>query len=135
MAEGLWLFACVHWMIILDTSITASGFCQSVHASPSSTVSRLRQLNFTFLCFTVLEVSPCFFLSCEANVRVKPAKTGHGLHSFQFLCCPIHCLFCVVLCIVCVYMCTVLLPPSDYPIAVKYIISYSIHCIIITIYR
>jgi hypothetical protein len=37
-----------------------------------------------------------------------------------------YCLFCVVLCIVCVYMCTVLLPPGDYPIAVKYIISYII---------
>jgi len=36
-----------------------------------------------------------------------------------------YCLFCVVLCIVCVYMCTELLPPYDYPIAVKYIISNS----------
>jgi len=26
---------------------------------------------------------PCFFLSCKANARVKPAKTGHGLHSCQ----------------------------------------------------
>ena len=25
--------------------------------------------------------SPCFFLSCKANARVKPAKTGHGPHS------------------------------------------------------
>ena len=23
---------------------------------------------------------PCFFLSCKANARVKPAKTGHGPH-------------------------------------------------------
>jgi hypothetical protein len=30
-------------------------------------------------------------------------------------------LFCDVPCIVCVYMCTVLLPPSGYQIAVKYI--------------
>jgi len=35
-----------------------------------------------------------------------------------------YCLFCVVLCIVCAYMCTELLPPGDYPIAVKYIITY-----------
>ena len=27
------------------------------------------------------EVFPCFFLSCKANDRVKPAKTGHGPHS------------------------------------------------------
>jgi len=34
------------------------------------------------LCMTTLsEVFPCFFLSCKANARVKPAKTGHGAHS------------------------------------------------------
>jgi hypothetical protein len=27
------------------------------------------------------EVFPCFFLSCKANARVMPAKTGHGPHS------------------------------------------------------
>jgi hypothetical protein len=27
---------------------------------------------------TMTEVFPCFFLSCKANARVKPAKTGHG---------------------------------------------------------
>ena len=30
---------------------------------------------------TLAEVFPCFFLSCKANARVKPAKTGHGPHS------------------------------------------------------
>jgi hypothetical protein len=30
---------------------------------------------------TLPEVFPCFFLSCKANARVKPAKTGHGPHS------------------------------------------------------
>jgi len=34
------------------------------------------------------------------------------------------CIDCIVLCIVCMQMCTVLLPPGDNPIAVKYIISY-----------
>ena len=24
---------------------------------------------------------PCFLLSCKANARVSPAKTGHGRHS------------------------------------------------------
>jgi hypothetical protein len=34
------------------------------------------------VCLTTLtEVFPCFFLSCKANARVKPAKTGHGPHS------------------------------------------------------
>jgi hypothetical protein len=32
---------------------------------------------------TVTEVFPCFFLSCKANARVKPAKMGHGQHSSQ----------------------------------------------------
>jgi len=80
---------------------------------------------------TLTEGFPCFLLSCKANARVKPAKTGHGPHSSKvlfysmyFLCCSVYCLFCVVLCIVCVYMCTELLPPGGYPIAVKYIISY-----------
>jgi hypothetical protein len=55
------------------------------------------------LCMTTLtEGFPCFFLSCKANARVKSAKTGHGPHSSQFLCCSMYCLFCVVLCIVCV---------------------------------
>ena len=29
---------------------------------------------------TLTEVFPCFFLSCKANSRVKPSKTGHGPH-------------------------------------------------------
>jgi len=38
-----------------------------------------------------------------------------------------YCLFCVALCIVCVYMGTELLPPGDYPIAVKYIYHIIYH--------
>jgi hypothetical protein len=45
------------------------------------------------------EVFPCFFLSCKANARVKPSKTGHGQHYPNF---------CVVLCIVCFVSFTVL---------------------------
>ena len=54
---------------------------------------------------TLTEVFLCFFLSCKANARVKPAKTGHGSHSSLFLCCCMYCLFCVILCIVCVCIC------------------------------
>ena len=78
---------------------------------------------YVCLCMaTLTEVYPCFFLSCQANTRVKPGKTGHGPHSSKFLCCSMYCLICVILCIVCVYMCTVRLPPGGYPVAVKYII-------------
>ena len=51
---------------------------------------------------TLIEVFPCFFLSCKANARVKPAKMGHGPQSSKFLCCSMYYLFCVVLFIVCV---------------------------------
>jgi hypothetical protein len=65
---------------------------------------------FLLLCFCILIVCifivpagtlrlprlrffPCFFLSSKANARVKPAKMGHGPHSFK--------IFCVVLGIAC----------------------------------
>ena len=32
---------------------------------------------------TLTEVFPCIFLSCKADAGVKPAKTGHGPHSFK----------------------------------------------------
>jgi hypothetical protein len=35
---------------------------------------------FRFLS-TLTEVFLCFFLSCKANAKVKPAKMGHGPHS------------------------------------------------------
>jgi len=106
----------VHQLVFKDSSIAP-------HSEPINTFHTPKIL---FFWDTLTEVFPCFFLSCKATARVKPAKTGHGPHSPWFLCCSMYCLFCVVLCIVCVYMCTVLLPPGGYPIAVKYIISYHI---------
>jgi len=41
---------------------------------------------------TLTEVFPCFFLSCKANARAKPAKTGHDPHSSKFLCRSLYCL-------------------------------------------
>ena len=41
--------------------------------------------------YTLTEVFPCFFLRCEANARVKPAKMGLGPHSSQLLCCSVYC--------------------------------------------
>ena len=34
-----------------------------------------------FIPATLTEVFPCFSLSCKANARVYPTKTGHGPHS------------------------------------------------------
>jgi magnesium-transporting ATPase (P-type) len=34
---------------------------------------------------TLTEVFPCFSLNCKENARAKPAKTGHGPHSFRFV--------------------------------------------------
>ena len=42
--------------------------------------------------FGYSEVFPCFYLSCKANAKVKPANTGQGPHSSKIF---------VVLCIVC----------------------------------
>ena len=44
------------------------------------------------------------FLSCKANARVKPPKTGHSPHCSNILCCSMYCLFCVVLCIMWVWV-------------------------------
>jgi len=70
---------------------------------------------------TLTEAFPCFFLSCEANTRVKLAKTGHGPHSstLVFVARLLFVLFCVL------FVCKCVLPPGDNPIAVnKYVISY-----------
>jgi len=75
---------------------------------------------------TLTEVFPCFFLSCKANARVKPAKLGHGPHS-----CKIFVLFYVlfVLCrsvyCLCVNVYLVLLPPGGYQLQITNI-SYHI---------
>ena len=34
---------------------------------------------------TLTLVSPCFFLRCKANARVKPPKTGYGPHSSKLV--------------------------------------------------
>jgi hypothetical protein len=58
------------------------------------------------LCITTLtEVFPCFFLSCKANARVMPAKTGHGPQFSYFF--VALCIFCIALCIFCVVLCDV----------------------------
>ena len=52
---------------------------------------------------TLIEVFPCFFLSCKANARVYFAKTGHGTHSSKLVNCVVLCIVCVD----CVVLCTV----------------------------
>jgi len=71
---------------------------------------------------TLTKVFPCIFLSCKANARVKPAKTGHGPHSsklFVLFCilfvscrsvycvcvCVCVCVWCVLCVCVCVCVC------------------------------
>jgi hypothetical protein len=57
------------------------------------------------LCMAILiEVIPCFFLSCKANAKVKPAKMGGRpalfliFVSFYVLCCSVFCLCVYVYC-------------------------------------
>ena len=52
---------------------------------------------------TLTDVFPCFFLSCKANARVKPAKKGHGPQNFVLyvlfvLCRSLYCLCVYVYC-------------------------------------
>jgi len=75
----------------------------SPHYSPIILTTTLQRDTYSD---TLTDVFPCFFLSCKANARVNPAKTGHGPHSSSFLCCSMYFLycsmyFCVFLCIVC----------------------------------
>jgi hypothetical protein len=72
---------------------------------------------------TLTEVSPCFFLSCKANTRVKLAKTWHGPHNSQINCVVLS-IVCV-LCIICVQICAVLLPRVVNSITVKNISIYN----------
>jgi hypothetical protein len=77
-------------------------------------------LNLTEVFLTLTEVSPCFFLSCKANARVKLAKTGHGPHSSTLVViCVVRLLF-VLFCVL--FVCKCVLPQGDNPVAVnKYI--------------
>jgi len=65
------------------------------------------------------------FLSCKANARVKPAKTGHSPHSSTLVCiCVVFLLFVLFYVL---FVCKCVLPLGDNPIAInKYIISYHI---------
>ena len=84
---------------------------------------------------TLTEGFSCVFLSCKANARVKPAKTGHGPHSSYFLCSMY---FCVVLSIVCfvslsvLFVCICVLNychrvATQLQLNISYIIYYIIH--------
>jgi hypothetical protein len=78
-------------------------------------------LNLTEVFLTLTEVSPCFFLSCKANARVKLTKTGHGPHSSTSVCiCVVWLLFVLFYVL---FLCKCVPPPGDNPIAAnKYII-------------
>ena len=47
---------------------------------------------------TLTEVFPCFFLSCKADARVKPAKTGHDPHPSKNV---MFCVMFVCKCVLC----------------------------------
>ena len=55
---------------------------------------------------TLTEVFPWFFLSCKTNARVKPAKTGHGPHSYKNFCVVLGLVCFVSLCVLFVYRTT-----------------------------
>jgi hypothetical protein len=67
---------------------------------------------------TLTEVfSPCFFLSCKANARIKLVKTWHGPHSSTLVViCVVRLLF--VLSYV-LFVCKCVMPQGEKPIAVN----------------
>ena len=83
---------------------------------------------------TLTEVFPCFFLSCKANARVKPTKTGARPALFQNFCVVLYIVcflsFCVLFVCKCVLYCchrveTQLQLTNIYPI-ISYIVTYHI---------
>jgi len=65
----------------------------------------------------VTEVFPCFFLSCNANARVKLAKMGHGPQSSTLVViCVVRLLFVLFYVL---FVCKYLLPPGDNQISVN----------------
>ena len=75
------------------------------------------------ICILYSEVFPCFFLSCNANSRVKLAKTGHGPHSSILFICVVQLLF-LLFCVL--FVCKCVLPTSDNPTEVNKHIKYAI---------
>ena len=87
-----YFYAYVFLMLCLCNTIV----CLCIFIMPAGTLRLPRLRGF-----------PCFFLSCKANARVKPAKTGHGPHSSKIfvlfyvlfvLCHSVHCLCVNVYC-------------------------------------
>jgi hypothetical protein len=81
---------------------------------------------------TLNEVFPPFFLSCKANARIKPAKTGHGQHSSKFVVWVVLFVILIVLLLIVMFyvlfVCKCVLPPGVNPNAVdRYIISYQMN--------
>jgi magnesium-transporting ATPase (P-type) len=79
-------------------------------------------LNLTEVFHTLIEIFPCFFLSCKANAREKLAKTGHGPNSSTLVViCVVRLLFVLFYVL---FVCKCVLQPGDNRTAVnKYIIS------------
>ena len=76
---------------------------------------------------TLIEVFPCFFLSCKVNVRVKLTKTGHGPHSSTLVVTSVFRLLFVLFYVL--FVCKCVLPPGKTQlqlINISYHISYHI---------
>jgi hypothetical protein len=68
---------CYYWC---EMQLPALLLCCSMHLLCIALAAHICTYACAKLC-TLTEVFPCSFLSCKANARVMPAKTGHGPHS------------------------------------------------------
>ena len=102
-----------------------------VHLSPPSSSEFRNEWSYTSIS-TILTLwhgavaTLPLTLSCKANAKVKPAKTGHGPHSSKFLCCCMYCLrcsmyFCVLLCIFVLF-------------SVLFVLCRSLYCLCVYVY-
>jgi hypothetical protein len=80
-----------------------SNFCQTLrHHIPEELNFHVSIYYQKFSLYPDWGFFPCFFLSCEANARVTPAKMGHGPHSSFVLCIVCFVSFCALF--VCKYV-------------------------------
>jgi hypothetical protein len=84
----IWFYSCLILQFMYFSVMSMYSYCTFMYLYRVSWHSSI----------TLTEVFPCFFLNCEANARVKPAKMGHGPHSSKFLCCSMYCLCVNVYC-------------------------------------
>jgi hypothetical protein len=105
----VWVLKCVCVCVCVCGFFNRWLFWSYVHCILTEVFLNLTEVFLTLneIFLTLTEVFPCFFLSCNANARVKLTKTGHGPHSSKLVVICVVRLLSVLFCVLfCVQMCT-----------------------------